>query len=160
MLNGIVRVPHPVNEPVLSYAPGTPERESLKRRLAGMLNERIEIPVVVGGRRIETGRTLDQVCPHDHGHVLAVAHQAGGAEVEQAIAAAREAWRDWSEMPWEARAAVFLKAADLLAGLEAEYALRALFEAMPSLSLAPGFRPTPTGLITRAPRTLIVRPGG
>jgi 1-pyrroline-5-carboxylate dehydrogenase len=84
--------------------------------LAEMLREKIEIPVVVGGREIRTGSTIDQVCPHDHGHVLAVAHQAGGAEVERAIAAARDAWHDWSEMPWEARAAVFLKAADLLAG--------------------------------------------
>jgi 1-pyrroline-5-carboxylate dehydrogenase len=105
MLNGIARIPAPVNEPVLSYAPGSPERASLKRRLAEMLGEKLEIPVVVGGRELRTGRTLDQVCPHDHGHVLAVAHQASGAEVEQAI-----------EMPWEARAAVFLKAADLLAG--------------------------------------------
>jgi 1-pyrroline-5-carboxylate dehydrogenase len=116
MLNGIARIPTPVNEPIRSYAPGTGERASLKQRLAEMLRERIEIPVVVGGREIRTGQTIDQVCPHDHGHVLAVAHQAGGAEVEQAITAARDAWRDWSEMPWEARAAVFLKAADLLAG--------------------------------------------
>jgi 1-pyrroline-5-carboxylate dehydrogenase len=116
MLNGIARIPTPVNEPIRSYAPGTAERASLKQRLAEMLREKIEIPVVVGGREIRTGQTIDQVCPHDHGHVLAVAHQAGGAEVEQAIAAARDAWHDWSEMPWEARAAVFLKAADLLAG--------------------------------------------
>jgi len=116
MLNGIARIPTPVNEPIRSYAPGSAERASLKQRLAEMLREKIEIPVVVGGREIRTGSTIDQVCPHDHGHVLAAAHQAGGAEVEQAIAAARDAWHDWSEMPWEARAAVFLKAADLLAG--------------------------------------------
>jgi len=116
MLNGIVRIPAPVNEPVLTYAPGSAERASLKRRLAEMLAERIEIPVVVGGREIRTGKTIDQVCPHDHRHVLAHAHQAGPREVEQAIAEARDAWHEWSEMPWEARAAVFLKAADLLAG--------------------------------------------
>jgi 1-pyrroline-5-carboxylate dehydrogenase len=116
MLNGIARIPTPVNEPVYFYAPGSAERASLKRRLAEMLREKLEIPVVVGGRRIRTGKTIDQVCPHDHGHVLAAAHQAGPAEVEQAIAAASTAWREWSEMPWEARAAVFLKAADLLAG--------------------------------------------
>ena len=116
MLNANVRVPAPANEPVLAYAPGSPERAALKTRLTAMLGEQLEIPVVVGGREIRTGRTLDQVCPHDHGHVLAVAHQAGGAEVELAITAARDAWREWSEMPWEARAAVFLKAADLLAG--------------------------------------------
>ncbi|HEX9800040.1 MAG TPA: L-glutamate gamma-semialdehyde dehydrogenase [Thermoanaerobaculia bacterium] len=116
MLNANVRVPAPANEPVLAYAPGSPERAALKTRLTAMLGEQLEIPVVVGGREMRTGRTLDQVCPHDHGHVLAVAHQAGGAEVELAITAARDAWREWSEMPWEARAAVFLKAADLLAG--------------------------------------------
>ena len=116
MLNGIVRIPAPVNEPVLTYAPGSAERAALKRRLAEMLAERIEIPVVVGGREIRTGKTIDQVCPHDHRHVLAHAHQAGPREVEQAIAAARDAWHEWSEMPWEARTAVFLKAADLLAG--------------------------------------------
>jgi len=116
MFNANVRIPTPVNEPVRTYAPGSPERASLKARLAEMLAEQIEIPVVVGGESILTGKTLDQVCPHDHGHVLAVAHQAGQAEVERAIAAASAAWREWSEMPWEARAAVLLKAADLLAG--------------------------------------------
>jgi len=116
MFNANVRIPTPVNEPVRSFAPGSPERASLKAKLAEMLAEQIEIPVVVGGDSILTGKTLDQVCPHDHGHVLAVAHQAGQAEVERAIAAASAAWREWSEMPWEARAAVLLKAADLLAG--------------------------------------------
>jgi 1-pyrroline-5-carboxylate dehydrogenase len=116
MLNGIARVPAPVNEPVRSYAPGTPERASLKARLAAQLGETVDIPLVIGGREIRTGTTIRQICPHDHRHVLAEAHQAGPKEVEQAIAAARLAWREWSEMPWEARAAVFLKAADLLAG--------------------------------------------
>jgi len=116
MLNGIVRVPTPVNEPVRSYAPGSAERAALKRRLAEMLGEKIDIPLVIGGREVRTGRTLNAVCPHDHRHVLATCHQAGPQEIEQAIAAARGAWHDWSEMPWEARAAVFLKAADLLAG--------------------------------------------
>jgi 1-pyrroline-5-carboxylate dehydrogenase len=81
-----------------------------------MLSETVEIPLVIGGREIRTGNTIEQRCPHDHGHRLAVAHQAGPKEVELAIAAAREAWREWSEMAWEARAAVFLKAADLIAG--------------------------------------------
>jgi 1-pyrroline-5-carboxylate dehydrogenase len=116
MLNGIARVPRPVNEPVRSYAPGSAERASLRARLASMLREELEIPLVIGGERVRTGRTIAQVCPHDHGHVLARAHQAGPAEVERAIAAARAAWREWSELPWEARAAVFLKAADLLSG--------------------------------------------
>ena len=116
MLDGIVRVPVPVNEPVRTYAPGSPERTSLKRRLAEMLAEKVDIPLVIGGREVRTGRTLDAVCPHDHRHVLATCHQAGPKEIELAIAAARSAWREWSEMPREARAAVFLKAADLLAG--------------------------------------------
>ncbi len=116
MSNGIFKVPSPANEPVRNYAPGSSERASLKKRLSEMLADRIEIPVIVGGRELRTGKTLNQVCPHDHGHVLAIAHQAGGSEVEQAIEAAGEAWHEWSEMPWEARAAVLLKAADLLAG--------------------------------------------
>jgi len=116
MLNGVVHVPPPVNEPVLSYAPGSPERASLQRRLDAMYGEKIEIPLRIGGRDVRTGHTGEAVCPHEHGHVLATFHQAGEAEVRQAAAAAKSAWREWSEMPWEARAAVFLKAADLLAG--------------------------------------------
>ena len=81
-----------------------------------MLGERIEVPLVIGGREVRTGRTQTAVCPHDHGHVLADFHQAGPAEIEQAVAASQEAWKGWSEMAWEDRAAVFLKAADLLAG--------------------------------------------
>ena len=116
MPNGIVQVPTPENEPVRAYAPGSPEKASLKTRLAAMLDERIEIPLVIGGREIRTGRVATAVCPHDHQHVLADFHQAGSAEVEQAIAASQQAWKSWSEMAWEDRAAVFLKAADLLAG--------------------------------------------
>ncbi len=116
MPNGIVQVPEPVNEPVRSYAPGSPEKTSLKRRLDEMMSETPEIPVIIGGREVHTGRTAEAVCPHDHGHVLATFHQAGAAEVEQAVAASTEAWKDWSEMAWEDRAAVFLKAAELLAG--------------------------------------------
>ena len=115
-MNGIVRVPAPVNEPVLSYAPGSPERAALKRRLAEMANTQIEIPLVIGGQAVRTGKTGRCVSPHDHGRTLATYHQAGRREVEQAIAAAATAWREWSETPWEARAAVLLKAADLLAG--------------------------------------------
>ncbi len=115
-MNGIVRTPTPVNEPIRDYAPGTPERDSLKATLADMLSQKIEIPVLIGGQEVFTGDTVDVVCPHDHGHVLATAHLASSQHVEQAIEAARVAWHDWSETPWESRAAVFLKAADLLAG--------------------------------------------
>ena len=116
MSDAIFHVPVPVNEPVRSYAPGSPEKRSLKARLDAMLSEEIEIPLVIGGREVRTGDTAKAVCPHDHGHVLATYHQAGAKEVEAAAKAAKEAWRDWSETPWEQRAAVLLRAAELLAG--------------------------------------------
>jgi 1-pyrroline-5-carboxylate dehydrogenase len=116
MANGIVPVPPPVNEPIRSYAPGSPEKASLKERLQEMLREEIEMPLIIGGKEVRTGTTAKAVCPHDHGHVLGTYHMAGEAEVQQAIEAAAEAWRGWSETPWEHRAAVMLKAAELLAG--------------------------------------------
>ena len=116
MSNAISPVPTPVNEPVRSYAPGSSERASLKQRLGQMLGEEFEIPLLIGGREVRTGDTARAVCPHDHGHVLATYHQAGAAEVAAAAAAAKEAWKEWSEMPWEERLSVFLRAADLLAG--------------------------------------------
>jgi len=114
--NGLVRLPEPENEPVRSYRPEAPETESLQRKLREVLAESIEIPLVIGGEDVRTGQTFEAICPHDHGHVLATVHQAGAPEVEKAVAAAGRAWREWSEMPWEARAAVFLKAGELLAG--------------------------------------------
>jgi 1-pyrroline-5-carboxylate dehydrogenase len=116
MPNSIVRVPSPINEPIQSYAPGSAERASLKDRLAAMMQEQPDIPLIIGGEEVRTGNTAEAICPHDHGHVLATYHQAGEAEVAQAIEASQEAWKSWSEMAWEARAAVFLRAADLLAG--------------------------------------------
>ena len=116
MLSGVISVPPPRNEPVRSYAPGSAEKKSLKAKLREMLAQEIEIPVIVGGKEIRTGATARAVCPHDHGHVLAVYHQAGPKEIEQAVAAARDAWHRWSATPWEARASIFLKAAELLAG--------------------------------------------
>ncbi len=115
-MNGIVRVPTPVNEPVRSYLPGSDERASLKKRLDAMLGEELEIPAVIGGKEVFTGDTMDVVCPHDHAHLLGRCHQVGQADVEAAVTAAADAWHDWSTMDWAARAAVFLKAADLLAG--------------------------------------------
>jgi 1-pyrroline-5-carboxylate dehydrogenase len=112
---GARTVQPPVNEPVLAYAPYAPERAALQARLAAMSSERLEIPVVVGGRRIHTGATAQAVMPHAHRHVLADWHKAGPAEVQQAIAASREAAREWGAWSWEDRAAVFLKAAELLA---------------------------------------------
>jgi 1-pyrroline-5-carboxylate dehydrogenase len=116
MSNGIFTLPAPVNEPVRDYAPGSPERASLKRRLDELNGQRIEIPMIIGGKEVRTGTTAQSVKPHDHEHVLADYHVGGAAEVEQAIAAARDARREWAETPWWERAAVFLRAAELLAG--------------------------------------------
>jgi 1-pyrroline-5-carboxylate dehydrogenase len=115
-MNSIPRTPSPVNEPVVSYAPGTPERSRLKQTLKDLSSRRLEIPLVIGGREIRTGKTVEAVMPHCHRHVLATVHQAGAAEVEQAVAAALDARHEWSTWSFERRAAVFLKAADLLAG--------------------------------------------
>ncbi len=114
-MNSRVQVPPPVNEPVLSYAPRTPERAALKEALDLHAGQQIEIPLIIGGKEVRTGNVGQSVMPHDHGHVLATWHKAGPAEVEAAITAALEAHRDWSRWPWEERARVFLRAADLLA---------------------------------------------
>ena len=111
---GAPRVPVPANEPNKSYLPGSVERAELKARLASMAAETIDIPLIIGGREIRTGRTERAVMPHDHGHVLATWHVAEPAHVQQAIAAAAEASREWAAWRWEDRAAVFLRAAELL----------------------------------------------
>jgi 1-pyrroline-5-carboxylate dehydrogenase len=113
---GIFRPPPPTNEPIKDFAPGSPEREQLRRRLDQMQAERIELPLVIGGENVTTGTTTEVVMPHKKGHVLADAHQGGQAEVDKAIRAAADAWEDWSRLPWEERAAVFLRAAELLSG--------------------------------------------
>jgi len=110
------RTPAPRNEPVLGYAPGSPERAALKAALARMSGETIDIPVVIGGQEFRTGRTINVVAPHEHGRVLAKAHLADPELIAKAIASAVEAQRGWAAMPFADRAAVFLKAADLLAG--------------------------------------------
>jgi 1-pyrroline-5-carboxylate dehydrogenase len=114
-VSGIRRVPPPVNEPVKAYAPGSPEKAELKARLKAMAGERIDIPLVIGGRNVTTGDTVEAVMPHDHRHVLGVWHKATRENVAEAVEAARAAHREWSAWPWEDRAAVFLKAAELLA---------------------------------------------
>ena len=111
---GIRSIPLPGNEPVRGYAPASPERAELKARLTSMAAERIEIPIVVGGEEIRTGNTARAVMPHAHEHVLADWHRAGAEHVERAITAAREAHSEWANWPWEDRAAVFLRAAELL----------------------------------------------
>jgi 1-pyrroline-5-carboxylate dehydrogenase len=112
---GVRRVPEPVNDPNRSYAPGTPERAELKARLKAMAAEKTEIPLIIGGREIRTGRTEKSVMPHDHRHVLAEYHMASPEHVQQAIAAAAAARQEWGAWPWEERAAVLLRAAELLA---------------------------------------------
>jgi 1-pyrroline-5-carboxylate dehydrogenase len=113
---GIFRLPSATNEPIRDYAPGSPEREALKRRLVEMRGERLDIPSTIGGEEVRTGDTFQAVEPHSKESVLADVHKSGAAEVVRAIEAAGEAWEDWHRWPWEERAAVFLRAADLLAG--------------------------------------------
>jgi 1-pyrroline-5-carboxylate dehydrogenase len=114
--HAIFRPPAPANEPIRDYAPGSPERASLRRRLDQMRGERIEIPLVIGGEDVRTGTTRPAVMPHDREHVLADVHQGSAEHVGKAIDAAATAWRDWSRRSWEERAAVFLRAAELLSG--------------------------------------------
>jgi 1-pyrroline-5-carboxylate dehydrogenase len=109
------KIPTPVNEPVFPYAPGSRERSELKQAIKDLSGRQIEIPIVIGGKEIRTGKTVDTVMPHCHKHVLAKVHQAGPEEVTAAVKAARDAWRDWSNWSLADRAAVFLKAGDLLA---------------------------------------------
>src|SRR5437763_13961893 len=114
--HAIFRAPEPYNEPVRDYAPGSPEREALRLRLQEMETQQLDIPLVIGGEELRTGSTFEAVQPHKRSHVLATVHKGGAKEVERAVAAAAEAWNDWSRTPWEDRAAIFLRAAELLAG--------------------------------------------
>ncbi len=112
--NGHRRVPPPVNDPIRSYAPGSPERAPLKARLKSMASEMAEIPLVIGGQRVRTGDTGTAVMPHDHQHVLGTYHKATPDLVLKAVDAARTARADWSRWSFGDRAAVLLKAAELL----------------------------------------------
>jgi 1-pyrroline-5-carboxylate dehydrogenase len=112
--NGRRRVPIPVNDPIKSYAPGSPERASLKARLKAMAAETVDIPLFIGGKEIRTGDTAASVMPHDHQHVLGKYHKASEQHVVQAIEAAAAARAEWASWAFEDRAAVILKAAELL----------------------------------------------
>ncbi len=114
--HGIFRVPDPINEPVKGYEPGSPERDELRRRLDELSANRLDIPLVIGGEEVRTGDTFESVMPHRRSHVLGDVHKGAGPEVERAIKAAADASEDWSRTPWADRAAVFLRAAELLAG--------------------------------------------
>jgi 1-pyrroline-5-carboxylate dehydrogenase len=115
MNNAVINTPEPVNEPILSYAPGSREKAELKQALTEMSSKKLEIPLIIGGRKVTTGNLGKVVMPHDHKHVLATYHKAGPEEVQQAIDAALAAQPMWQSFRWEERAAIFLKAADLLA---------------------------------------------
>jgi 1-pyrroline-5-carboxylate dehydrogenase len=114
VFNGRRRVPAPVNEPIKTYAPGSPERASLKARLKAMAAETVDMPMIIGGKEIRTGDTSTSVMPHDHKHVLGSYHKATEQHVVQAIEAAAAARAEWSGWAFEDRAAVILKAAELL----------------------------------------------
>jgi 1-pyrroline-5-carboxylate dehydrogenase len=116
MANGLFKVPSPRNEPPLSYAPGTPERAMLKAKLDELASRELEIPLVIGGREVRTGRVAEVRVPHRHAQRLARWHQAGPAEVQAAIDASLQARRAWAAMDPGDRAAIFLRAADLVAG--------------------------------------------
>ena len=116
MANAKFTVPFPTNEPVKSYAPGTQERNSLKAKLKEMKGNQVEIPLIIGGDEVKTGKMGDCVLPHDHETVIGKYHQAGEREVKAAIDTSLEASKQWAMMDWQDRAAVFLKAADLLSG--------------------------------------------
>ena len=113
-MSGSIRLPAVVNEPVFSYAPCTPERAELKSALHSMADQDADIPVIIGGEEIRTGKTNPILAPHDHGLRLGVWHEGGAKEANRAIANTLEARREWASWPWEDRAAVFLKAAELL----------------------------------------------
>ena len=109
-------IPKPINEPIRNYEPGSPEKASLKEKLAELSQKEIEIPLIIGGQEIRTGDTGKCIMPHNHGHVLATFHQAGEKEVRQAIESSQAAWKQWSTTPLQERAAIFLKMAELLTG--------------------------------------------
>jgi 1-pyrroline-5-carboxylate dehydrogenase len=116
MANGIFQVPPPRNEKPLDYAPGSPERAELREQLDAWSAEPLDIPCVIGGKEVRSGKQVKQPMPHRHSQAVAYYHAAGEKEVKRAVDAARDAWTEWSEMHWQDRAGVLLKAADLLTG--------------------------------------------
>jgi 1-pyrroline-5-carboxylate dehydrogenase len=116
MFNGIFHIPQPVNEPILQYAPGSTERVELKAKLKEMLGQQVDVPMVIDGKEVRSGDLEDIRCPHDRGHLLGRYHKASAEFVTRAVDAAEKTKKEWGEMPWESRAVVLLKAAELLAG--------------------------------------------
>jgi len=113
---GNFRVPPPKNEPILNYAPGSPERAGIEKALAELKAAPIEIPMYIGGKEVRTGTKLEIRSPQNHKLLLAHYYQGGETEVKAAVGACMDAAKTWSVLPWEHRAAIFLKAADLIAG--------------------------------------------
>ena len=116
MGKGFFNVPVAVNEPVKSYAPGSPEREAVKKAYKDMFNNTIDVPMYIGGKDVKTGNTRTMSPPHDHKHIVGTYHLAEKKHIDDAISTALEARKAWSQMPWEQRAGIFLKAAELIAG--------------------------------------------
>ena len=116
MSTGFFAIPKAINEPVKSYAPGSPERTELQAMLKHLRAQQVDVPMYIGGKEIRTGKTATLNPPHDHKHVLGNYHKGDKTHVQQAIDAALAAKAQWSASPWEQRASIFLKAADLLAG--------------------------------------------
>lgn len=116
MNNAIFNFPLPANEPVKTYLPGSPERIALDAELKRQSSEVIDIPLIIGGKEIRTGNIGTVVMPHNHKHILATYHKAGEKEVQMAVDAAMAAHKEWGETPWEVRASIMLRIAELLAG--------------------------------------------
>jgi 1-pyrroline-5-carboxylate dehydrogenase len=116
MGKGFFNVPVAINEPVKSYAPGSPERDAVLKTYKNMFNSKIDIPLYINGKDVKTGNTRTMSPPHDHQHVVGTYHLAEQSHIDDAIATALEARKTWSLIPWEQRAAIFLKAAELIAG--------------------------------------------
>jgi len=116
MLKGFFNTPKAVNEPVKSYAPNSPEKEAVLSAYKKMWNETIEVPLYIGKEEIRTGNTRNMTAPHDHQHMVGTYHLAEKQHIELAIANALESKTKWANMAWEQRAAIFLKAAELIAG--------------------------------------------
>ncbi len=125
MPNAIFNLGLPDNEEVKSYAPGTPERELLKAKLAEMQNQKVDIPLIIGGKEIRTCNTENIVLPHNHRKILGKYHKAGAKEVQMAIDAAMEAYKIWSVMEWQDRAAIFSRAADMITLTDWRYTINA-----------------------------------
>jgi 1-pyrroline-5-carboxylate dehydrogenase len=116
MSKGFFHVPKAINEPVKSYAPNSPEKAAVLAAYKKMWNETIDVPNYIGGQEIRTGNTKNMSAPHDHKHIVGTYHLAEKKHIEQAIESALQARKNWANMAWEQRAAIFLKAAELIAG--------------------------------------------